>query len=112
MAVVLRMAILGVLVFYVWHRLVRRTGLRGAAKIAVTAAVLLTIAPMAWVIATGSGGAPKLTGGFAWPAFIGWALFALTFAGLLITDLVWLIVWLSRTLGRRLTRVKVESPLV
>lgn len=33
MAVVLRIAILGLLVFYVWHRLVRRTWLEGGAKI-------------------------------------------------------------------------------
>src|SRR5688572_10141857 len=101
MAVVLRIAILGLLVFYVWHRLVRRTRLEGGAKIAVTIAVLLAIAPMAWVMATGAGGAPKTTGAFAWPAFIGWSIFALTFAGLLITDLVWLLVWLGRTIGRK-----------
>ncbi|MBA3453514.1 MAG: metallophosphoesterase [Deltaproteobacteria bacterium] len=101
MASILRLAILLVLVFYVWHRLARRTSLKGAVKIAVTVGLLITIAPMAWVMATGPNGAPKTTGAFAWPAFIGWSLFALTFAGLLITDLVWLIVWSARKIGRK-----------
>lgn len=101
MASILPVAILLVLVFYVWHRLVRRTGLQGGAKIAVTVAILVAIAPMAWVMATGPSGAPKTSGAFAWPAFIGWSVFALTFAGLLITDLVWLIVWLARKVGRK-----------
>lgn len=101
MASILRVAILALLVFYVWHRLVSRTGLKGAAKIAVTVAVLVTIAPMAWVMLTGPNGAPKTSGAFAWPAFIGWALFALTFAGLLITDLVWLVIWIISKVGRK-----------
>jgi len=109
MEIVVRVAILGVLVFYVWHRLVRRTHLRGAAKVAVTCAVLVTIAPMAWVMATGPSGVPMVMGGFAWPAFIGWGLFALTFVGLLISDLVWLVVWLGRSLGRAIARRSVPT---
>ncbi|MDB4961240.1 MAG: metallophosphoesterase [Myxococcales bacterium] len=101
MAVVLRLAILALLVFYVWHRLVVRTGLRGRARIAATLAVIAVILPMAWVMATGPGGAPKVTGAFAWPAFLGWALFALTFAALLVTDLVTLVIWLGRKALRR-----------
>jgi predicted MPP superfamily phosphohydrolase len=101
MAFVLRLAILVLLVLYVWHRLVVRTGLHGRARIAATIAILATILPMAWVMATGPGGAPKVTGAFAWPAFLGWAVFALTFAGLLIVDLVTLVIWLGRRTLRR-----------
>lgn len=101
MASILRFAILLLLVFYVWHRLARRTGLRGGALIAVTVGLLVTIAPMAWVMLTGPNGAPKTSGAFAWPAFIGWTIFALTFGALLITDIVWFVVWISRTIARK-----------
>ncbi len=101
MASILRVAILLLLVFYVWHRLVRRTGLKGAAMVAVTAGILITIGPMAYVMLTGPNGAPKTTGAFAWPAFIGWSIFALTFGGLLITDIVWFVVWISRKIARK-----------
>ncbi len=101
MASVLRVLFLALLIFYVWHRLVKRTGLQGAAKIAVTAAILLAIGPMAYVMLTGPNGAPKTTGAFAWPAFIGWAVFALTFFGLLVADLGRGVVWGVRKLARK-----------
>ena len=101
MASVLRVLFLALLIFYVWHRLVKRTELEGAAKTAVTAAIALAIGPMAYVMLTGPNGAPKTSGAFAWPAFIGWAVFALTFFGLLVTDLGRGVVWGVRKLARK-----------
>jgi predicted MPP superfamily phosphohydrolase len=101
MAVVVRVAILALLVFYVWHRLVRRTNLQGRAKLAVTATILVVIAPMAWVMATGPSGAPRAVGPIAWPVFLGWALLALTFFGLLVADVGRLLVWAGRKVARR-----------
>lgn len=101
MEVVLRVAILGLLVFYVWHRLVQRTALHGRARIAASVALGIVIGPMAYVMATGPAGPPQAAGWIAWPAFIGWALFALTFVALLVTDLGRLLVWLGRTACRR-----------
>ena len=58
-------AIMGLLVWFVWWRLVRRTGLRGRARIAATVAILATVAPMAYVSFTSAGGPPRVTGAFA-----------------------------------------------
>ncbi len=96
LALVIRLAILALLVFYVWWRLVRTTGLTGIARVAATAAVLIPILPMLWITVTGPGGAPRASGAFTWPMFIGWALFALTFFAVLVTDIVRLLVWLVR----------------
>lgn len=101
MAFVVRLAILALLVFYVWHRLVRRTGLTGTPKILVSAAIAIVIGPMAFVMISGSAGPPKAGGAIAWPAYVGWALFALTFFALLVTDIVRGVVWLGRKAARR-----------
>ena len=93
-------AIMGLLVWFVWWRLVRRTGLRGRARIAATVAILATVAPMAYVSFTSAGGPPRVTGAFAWPVYLGWSLFGLTFVGLLLVDLVHLVIWLGRQTGR------------
>ncbi len=101
MEVAVRLAILGLLVLYVWHRLVKRTGLHGRARFAASVAIMVVIAPMAIVMATGPGGPPQANGWIAWPAFIGWALFGLTIVALLVTDLGRFIVWLGRAIVRR-----------
>jgi uncharacterized protein len=96
LAVVIRLAILSLLMLYVWWRLVRTTGLTGRARIAVTVAVIAPVLPMLWNTLTGPGGAPRASGAFAWLLFIGWVLVALTFIALLATDLGRLVVWLGR----------------
>lgn len=97
----LRLVILGLLFSFVWWRLVRRTGLTGGARIAATAGLVLLVLPMAWVMATGPGGAPRIGGWFAWPTFIGWALFAFLFVALLLVDLGRVVGWLGRKVSRR-----------
>lgn len=92
---------MALLVFYVWRRMVHTTGLTGRARIAVSALVLLPILPMLYTTITGPGGAPRAMGAFAWPLFIGWALFALTFFGVLVTDIARLVVWLVRRATRK-----------
>ncbi len=101
MAVVLRLLLFVGLAAYVWHRLARRTGLRGAPFVAVTAAIVLAIGPMTWVVMTSGGGAPRVMGPIAWPAFLGWAVFALTFLGVLVADLVRVVIWIVRKVARR-----------
>ncbi|MGE0547011.1 MAG: metallophosphoesterase [Kofleriaceae bacterium] len=101
MQVVIRLAILAVLILYVWHRLVVRTRLTGNARLAASAGVALVIGPMAFVMAASPAGPPQASGWVAWPAFIGWAMFALTFISLLVIDIAWLIGWLVGKLVRR-----------
>jgi uncharacterized protein len=96
LAPLIRITLLALLVFYVWRRLVRASGLSRRARIIASTALIVPVLPMAWVMLTGGGGAPKALGGFAWPVFIGWALFALTFFGVLVSDVVRLAVWLVR----------------
>ena len=95
------LAITGLLVLFVWWRLVRRTELAGRARLAATAAILATVLPLTWVSLTGGGGPPTVRGGFAWIVYLGWALFALTFGALLVVELGRLVVWLGRKVARR-----------
>jgi predicted MPP superfamily phosphohydrolase len=95
------LAILGLVTFYLWRRLVVATGLRGRARVAATAGIVVTVLPMVLVNLLGAGGPPKVTGALAWPVFLGWALFALTFVAVLVVDLGRLLVWLGRTAARR-----------
>lgn len=90
------LAILSLIGFYVWRRLVRATGLRGKAKIAATLAIVVPVLPMVLVNVLGGGGAPRATGSVAWPVFVGWTLFALTFVAVLVSDVARLVVWLAR----------------
>ena len=95
------LAILGLVTFYLWRRLVVATGLRGRARIAATAGILVTVLPMVLVNLLGGGGPPKVTGALAWPVFLGWVLFALTFVIVLLVDLGRLLYWLGRKAARR-----------
>ncbi|HET9993678.1 MAG TPA: metallophosphoesterase, partial [Kofleriaceae bacterium] len=52
------------------------------------------------------GGPPSFQGPLAWPAFLGWAMFALAFIGLLSVDVGRLVVWL----GRRAARTEPMDP--
>jgi predicted MPP superfamily phosphohydrolase len=103
--VVLRIALSLVLFsglsYYVWRRLVHRTGLRGAAKIAATSALVLCVAPLILVSIASAGKPPTVAGALAYPVYIGWALFALTFAGVLVSDIVRLFAWALRKSARR-----------
>jgi uncharacterized protein len=86
--------------YYEWRRLVRDTGLRGAPRIAATVAIGASVTPM---IASGivrGGGVPRLDGPIAWPGFLGWAGFALVFAGLVAVDAGRLVVWIARRAAR------------
>ena len=98
--------ILGLLLFYIWRRLVRATGLRGRARIAATAGLVALVLPMIIVNLVRGGGPPKIDGVIAWPAFIGWALFGFLFFGVLVSDIARLVVWL----GRRATRSPPMDP--
>jgi uncharacterized protein len=99
-APLLRVALLALLVLYVWHRLVRVPALPRRARLAVTAAIIVPLLPMLWIMVTGPGGAPRASGPVAWAVFVGWALFALTFFAVLVSDVVRLIVWFVRRLVR------------
>src|SRR5688500_15110589 len=103
LATVVRLALLALLNYYVWRRLVRDTGLQGPWRIAATVAVVALQLPMAFVILTGPGGSPTVQGAFAWPTFLGWTLFGLIFVGLLLTDLGRLVIWGGRKVARRPT---------
>jgi hypothetical protein len=90
----------GLLSLYVWRRLVRDTGLTGWGRRAATAALLATQLPML-VVALSSAQSPTVQGWLAWPTYVGWALFGLTFAYLLLIDLARLAVRGARRLARR-----------
>ncbi|MGE5184290.1 MAG: metallophosphoesterase [Acidobacteriota bacterium] len=100
MRVLFGLGLFGGIAFYEWWRLVRATALRGWARIAATAAIVLAIAPMIAVSVLGPGGPPRLGGPLAWPAFLGWAVYALVFFGLVVVDVVRLVVWLARRAAR------------
>jgi len=87
--------------YYVWRRLVRDPGLRGAARIAATVAIAACIAPLVLVSIASAGKPPTIRGALAWPVYLGWALFALTFMWVLIADVGRLLAWLGRKAARR-----------
>ena len=89
------------LAYYVWRRLVRAPGLRGKARIAATIAIAACIAPLVLVSIASAGKPPTVRGALAWPVYVGWALFALTFMWVLIVDVGRLLVWLGRKAARR-----------
>ena len=93
-------AILGLLGFYVWWRLVRTTRLEGRARVAVTLLVILPALPILVLNLVSGGGPPRATGWHAWPVFVGWALFGFTFLAVLLSDLGRLGVWLVRRARR------------
>jgi predicted MPP superfamily phosphohydrolase len=99
--VLIGVVLFGGLAFYVWRRLVHDTGLRGPGRIAATVGVAALIAPMMIASALGAGGPPEVHGPFAWPAYLGWAVFALLFVGILVVDLVRLLIWVGRKVARR-----------
>ena len=98
------LGILGILVAYVWWRLVRATRLTGRARIAATIAIIALVAPMAWVMVSRPG-VPMINGAVAWPTYLGWLMFGLTFVALVVIDVVRmtlrLAVWLGRKAARR-----------
>ena len=98
------LGILGILVAYVWWRLVRATRLHGRARLAATIAIVALVAPMAWVMVSRPG-VPMINGAVAWPTFLGWLIFGLTFVGLVVIDAVRMTgrfaVWLARKAARR-----------
>jgi predicted MPP superfamily phosphohydrolase len=95
-----RTALMAGLAYYEWRRLVRDTGLRGAPRIAATVAIGASVTPMVISGIVRGGGVPRLGGPIAWPGFLGWAAFALVFAGLLAVDAARLVVWLARRAAR------------
>jgi predicted MPP superfamily phosphohydrolase len=98
--VLVRTALMAGLAYYVWRRLVRDTGLRGAPRIAASVAIAASVTPMVVGGIVRGGGVPRLNGPIAWPGFLGWAGFALVFAGLLAVDAGRLVVWLARRAAR------------
>lgn len=96
------LAVLGLLVAYVWRRLVHDTRLRGRARIAATIGLGALVAPMMVVLVfVGGAGPPMVQGAIAWPTFLGWAFFLLTVVALWIVDLGRVVVWLGRAIARR-----------
>ncbi len=85
---------------YEWKRLVHDTRLRGWPRLAATFAIIVSVAPLVVANVFGPGGPPNIHGALAWPAFLGWALFALVFAGLVVVDVVRLVAWISRKIAR------------
>ncbi len=100
LARLLALAIFTGIAVYEWKRLVHDTHLRGWRRIAATAAIVLAIGPMTIANLLGPGGPPSVHGWVAWPAFLGWALFALAFAWLVIADVVRLVIWIGRRVAR------------
>ena len=94
------LAIFSAIAFYEWKRLVYDTQLRGWARLAATFVIVLAVAPMVVANVFGPGGPPNITGPLAWPAFLGWVLFALVFAWLVVVDVARLVVWICRRLAR------------
>ncbi|MBS1119230.1 MAG: metallophosphoesterase [Deltaproteobacteria bacterium] len=90
----------GAIGYYEWRRLVHDTQLRGKARIAATVAIGASVTPMVLANVLGPGGPPNIQGPAAWPAFLGWTLFALTFVGLVTVDAVRLCVWSARRIAR------------
>jgi uncharacterized protein len=98
------LAVLGLINFYLYRRLIRDTRLAGRAKLAAIAALVLVQAPMVIVRLAGGAGPPSVQGAMAWPVFLGWAIFGLTFVGLLAIDVVKLVAWIGTRIARRLAR--------
>jgi predicted MPP superfamily phosphohydrolase len=97
----LGIALFAALAYYVWRRLVHDTGLRGRVRIAATIVIGLLVAPIIVARFLGSGGPPMIQGAVAWPTFVGWVVFALIFAGVLVVDVGRLVIWLGRKVARR-----------
>jgi len=93
-------SLFGGIAYYEWRRLVHDTHLRGAPRVVATVAIGAAVAPMIIANVLGPGGPPNLSGPLAWPAFLGWVLFALVFLGLVGVDVARLGVWTGRRLGR------------
>src|SRR5512140_1417230 len=100
MAIVVLILIFGGIAYYEWRRLVHDMHLRGAARLAATLAIAASIAPMLIANLVHRGGPPRVAGLLAWPAFLGWALFALVFVGLVVSDVVRGLAWIGRRVGR------------
>ena len=94
-------ALLAGIVYYVWRRLVRDTGLRGWARIAATAAIVALPVPMLVVAFSSPGGPPLVRGAPAWPTYLMWAALGLTFVALLLVDLGRAAIWAGRKVARR-----------
>jgi uncharacterized protein len=99
--VLVSVVVLAGLEYYVWRRVVRDTGLTGAARGGVSAAVIALPLPMMVVALSSRGGPPAAHGWLAWVAFLGWAMFGLTLVGLLVVDLGRAAVWAVRKAARR-----------
>ncbi|HEY1817869.1 MAG TPA: metallophosphoesterase [Kofleriaceae bacterium] len=97
---VIGLAVFTGIAFYEWRRLVHDTRLRGWARAAATLAIIITVAPMVVANVFGRGGPPNIMGPLAWPAFLGWAVFALVLIGLVIVDVVRLLAWIGRRIAR------------
>ena len=104
------LAMLALLSFYLWRRLVRDTRLRGAWRWLATLAIVGLQLPMLIANLRASTGPPMINGPVAWPAFLGWALIGLTFAGLLIVDSLRLLLFLVRRLVRHSAPLSPHRP--
>lgn len=97
---IIGLAIFTAIALYEWKRLVHDTHLRGRARLIATCAIILSVAPMVAANVFGPGGPPNIRGLLAWPAFLGWALFALVFVYLVFVDAVRWVAWIIRRIGR------------
>ena len=97
---IIGVSVFGAITFYEWRRLVHDTKLRGVARVVATVAIGGAVAPMIIANVFGPGGPPRLAGPLAWPAFLGWVIFALIFIGLVAIDVARLGTWIARRLAR------------
>ncbi|HSD89565.1 MAG TPA: metallophosphoesterase, partial [Kofleriaceae bacterium] len=84
-------------------RLVIATRLRGRWRIVAWSAVVALVLLMAWVMVTRPG-VPAVRGWFAYPAFIGWLLFGMTFVSLVVVHVVRVVAWGVRKIVLALAR--------
>jgi predicted MPP superfamily phosphohydrolase len=97
------LGILALLVAYVWWRLVGAPRLRGAWRIIVTCVIIALVLPMAWVMVLRPG-VPFAQGWIAYPTYVGWLLFGLTFGSLVAVHVIRLLAWGVRKIVLALAR--------
>lgn len=94
-------ALMALATYYVWRRLVRDTGLPRPWRGVATAVIVALPLPLGVASYLSPPGPPMVQGLVAWPTFLAWALFGLTFAALLLVDLGRALVWIGRRAARR-----------
>lgn len=97
-------AIFAFVLGFIRQRLIVNTGLHGRARTAAYVLLALLALPLIIVNLMKLGAPPTLAGVLAWPTYIGQAMLMLTFAALLVADVVRLVVWIVR-------RARKEEPM-